>query len=157
MRTKGSRRANLIYGRPVRPALLAALTVALVGALVGAPAPVRAQVEAGAVLASLACDRADGPGRVRCEVEARVAPGQSISWGDVVLLKTPPFTLVLRGRIGPHDATVQEPEVWRWAFALAARDKGTGTVDARVRMVVCQGKTCTSVEAPVSGKLVVGG
>jgi hypothetical protein len=121
------------------------------------PATARADVDAGAVLTALTCDRVDGPGRVRCEAEARVRPGQTISWGDVVLLKTPPFTLVLRGRIGPHDATLQDPEVWRWAFALAAREKGTGTIDATIRIVVCEGKTCTPVEVPVSGKVVVGG
>jgi hypothetical protein len=117
----------------------------------------RADVDAGSVHASLTCDRADGPGRVRCEVEARVDPGESIAWGDVILLQTPAFTLVLRGRIGPHDATVQEPDVWRWAFALAARNKGAGDIDARIRLVVCQGKTCAPLEVPVSGKIVVGG
>jgi hypothetical protein len=94
---------------------------------------------------------------VRCEVEARVAPGESIRWGDVVLLRTPPFTLVLRGRIGPHDATLQEPEAWRWAFALAAKDRGAGEVEARIRLVVCRGGGCAPVEVPVAGKLVVGG
>jgi hypothetical protein len=129
---------------------------ALAIAVALAPSPASGAVDSGAIQAALTCDRADGPGRVRCEVEARVPAGQSISWGDVVLLKAPAFTLVLRGRIGPHDATLQEPEVWRWAFALAARQKGSGIIDARVRMVVCEGKTCTPVEVPVSGKLTVG-
>ncbi len=133
-----------------------ALVVPMACAALAAPAAVRADVDAGSVKASLTCDRADGPGRVRCEVEARVSAGQSISWGDVILLQAPAFTLVLRGRIGPHDATVQEAEVWRWAFALAARQKGSGMVDARVRMVICEGKTCSPLEVPVSGKIVVG-
>ncbi len=111
----------------------------------------------GAVQAALTCDRADGPGRVRCEVEARVSAGESISWGDVVLLRAPAFTLTLRGRIGPHAATLQEPEIWRWAFALVAKERGAGDVEARVRLVVCQGKTCIPREIPVTGKLVVGG
>ncbi len=122
-----------------------------------APPSARADVDASAIRSSLTCDRADGPGRVRCEVETRVNPGQTISWGDVILVKTPPFTLVLRGRIGPHDATVQEPEVWRWAFALAARSRGTGDVDARIRIVVCEAGTCAPVEIPVTGKITVGG
>jgi hypothetical protein len=146
----------LVYGRSVRTAVLWALATAACASALG-PGIARADVDAGSVRASLACDRADGPGRVRCEVEARVDPGESIAWGDVVLLRTPPFTLVLRGRIGPHDATVQEPEVWRWAFALAAKTKGSGEVEARIRIVVCQGKTCTPVEVPVSGKIAVGG
>lgn len=140
------------YRRAVRPLRLALFA----GALAIAP-DARADVDAGAVTASLTCDRADGPGRVRCEVEARVGAGESIAWGDVVLLKTPAFTLVLRGRIGPHDATLQQAEVWRWAFALAAKQNGSGDVDARIRIVVCQGKTCTPVQVAVTGKVVVGG
>ncbi|MGH7438977.1 MAG: hypothetical protein ACRENE_25090, partial [Polyangiaceae bacterium] len=70
------------------------------GALWSSASMADARLEAGAVQAALTCDRADGPGRVRCEVEARVPSGESISWGDVVLLKAPAFTLVLRGRIG---------------------------------------------------------
>ena len=116
-----------------------------------------ADPDAGPLRASLTCDRADGPGRVRCEVEARVSPGESIAWGDVVILRAPPFSLTLRGRIGPHDATLRDPEVWRWAFALVARERGTGDVEARIRLVVCEGKTCTPREVPVTGRLVVGG
>jgi hypothetical protein len=119
--------------------------------------PVWADPDAGAARVSLTCDRADGPGRVRCEAEARVSPGESIAWGDVVIVRAPPFSLVLRGRIGPHDATLREPEVWRWAFALVAKERGTGDVEARVRVVVCQGKTCAPREIPIAGKLVVGG
>lgn len=105
----------------------------------------------------LTCDRADGPGRVRCEAEARVEQGDTIAWGDVVIVTAPAFSLVLRGRIGPHDATVHEPDVWRWAFALVARDRGSGDVQARVRIVVCREKACVPEEIPVTGKLVVGG
>jgi hypothetical protein len=142
------------YRRPVR--LLGLVLPA--GAILAAALPARADPDAGAApRASLTCDRADGPGRVRCEAEARVGPGESISWGDVVVLHAPSFAMTLRGRIGPHDATLQEPEVWRWAFALVARDKGTGDVEARVRIVVCQGKTCAPREIPIVGKLVVGG
>ena len=38
--------------------------------------------------------------------------------------KTPAFAGALRGRIGPHDATAHDADVWRWALALVARDKG---------------------------------
>ena len=98
----------------------------------------------------------DGPGRVRCEVEARVAPGESIAGGDVVIVRTPPFVAALRGRIGPHDATTREAEVWRWALALAARERGSGEVEARVRLVVCRGATCTPRETPIAARVVVG-
>jgi hypothetical protein len=104
----------------------------------------------------MTCERVDAPGRVRCEVEARVAPGESIAWGDVEIVKTPVLAAALRGRIGPHDATAREPEVWRWALALVAREKGTGDVQARVRLVVCKGRTCGPREVGVVGRVVVG-
>jgi len=104
----------------------------------------------------MTCDHVDGPGRVRCEVEARVSPGESIMWGDVVILRTPPFVGALRGRIGPHEATVREPEVWRWALVLVARARGAGDVDARVRLVVCRDKTCAPIEVDLVGHVVAG-
>lgn len=111
----------------------------------GAPPPV-----------TMTCEHADGPGRVRCDVEARVGAGESISWGDVVIVKTPPFVSALRGRIGPHDATAHDPDVWRWALALVARDKGTGDVQGRVRLVVCKDARCLPRELPVTGHVTVG-
>jgi hypothetical protein len=104
----------------------------------------------------MACERVESPGRVRCEIEARVGPGESISWGDVVLVRTPPFVGALRGRIGPHDATVREAEVWRWALALVAREKGTGEVEARVRLVVCRGDKCAPRSVAVVTRVVAG-
>src|SRR5258708_7056589 len=86
-----------------------------------------------------AAGRGAGPGRVRCEAEAHVASGESIAAGDVIIVRTPTFIRALRGRIGPHDATTREAEVWRWSLALAAREKGSGDVEARVRLVVCRG------------------
>jgi hypothetical protein len=103
----------------------------------------------------MSCDHVDGPGRVRCEVEARVPQGTAISWGDVVLLKTPDFAGALRGRIGPHDAIVRDPNLWRWALALVAHHKGAGDVDARVRVVLCRGDDCVPREADVVGHVVV--
>jgi hypothetical protein len=106
--------------------------------------------------ATMICEHVDAPGRVRCDVEARVPTGESIQWGDVVLVKTPPFVGALRGRIGPHDATAREAEGWRWALALVARERGSGDVEARVRLVVCKGDTCAPREVPVVGRVVVG-
>jgi hypothetical protein len=112
--------------------------------------------EAGTLRAEMRCERIDAPGRVRCEVEARVTSEETITAGDVVIVRTPPFVTALRGRIGPHDATTREPEIWRWALALAAHQKGDGSVEARVRLVVCRGPDCAPREAPIVARVVVG-
>jgi hypothetical protein len=109
-----------------------------------------------ATIATMTCERAATPGRVRCEVEARVGPGESIAWGDVVLVRMPPFATALRGRIGPHDASVREAGLWRWAFAVVARDTGSGEIEGRVRVVVCRDHTCATREIPVVGRVVAG-
>ncbi len=106
--------------------------------------------------ATLTCEHVPVPGRVRCEVEARVPSGDSISWGDVVLRSVPPFAAALRGRVGPHDASVREPGLWRWAFALVARGKGAGDVEGQVRVVVCRDKACAARDVQVVGKIEVG-
>jgi hypothetical protein len=118
--------------------------------------PARAQDDAGTARATMTCERVDAPGRVRCDVEARVVAGETIAWGDVVIARTPPFAAALRGRIGPHDATAHDADLWRWALALVAREKGTGDVDARVRLVVCTAGTCVPREVSVVGRVVVG-
>ncbi|HEY1691552.1 MAG TPA: hypothetical protein VGG39_05305 [Polyangiaceae bacterium] len=133
-----------------------AVPLAAAGLSVRVAREARADEDAGASRVSMTCERVDGPGRVRCDVEARVGPGETISWGDVVLTKTPPFVGALRGRIGPHDATAHDPDVWRWALALVARGRGSGEVEGRVRLVVCKAGTCVPREAPVSGRVVVG-
>lgn len=111
----------------------------------------------GATHATMTCERVDGPGRVRCDVEARVAPGESIQWGDVVITRTPAFASALRGRIGPQDATARDAEAWRWALALVARERGSGDVEGRVRLVVCRAAACATREVPMVGRVVVGG
>jgi hypothetical protein len=116
----------------------------------------RTAAPADAPHATLTCDPVPVPGRVRCEVEARVSPGQSISWGDVVLQRVPPFATALRGRVGPHDASVREPDLWRWPFALVARGKGTGQVEGQVRVVVCKDRSCAAQDVPVVGQVEVG-
>ena len=118
--------------------------------------PARGDPDAGSMHGVMTCERVEAPGRVRCEVEARVAEGESITWGDVVIVKTPPFAAALRGRIGPHDATVHDPTVWRWALALVARDKGGGDVQGRVRLVVCKDGKCGPRTLDVRGHVAVG-
>lgn len=102
------------------------------------------------------CEPSLVPGRVRCEIEARAATGESIAWGDAVLATVPPFATALRGRIGPSDAIERTPERWRWAFALVARERGRGELTARVRLVMCHGAACAARELPVVGRLSVG-
>lgn len=144
--------------RKAGPAALA-VQVALSLSLRG-PAAARADDASatGATRVAMTCERVLTPGRVHCEVEARVEPGESIAWGDVVLLQVPPFATALRGRIGPHDASVREPALWRWSFAVVARAKGTGELAARVRVVVCTGpeRTCGTREVEVAGEVEVG-
>lgn len=135
---------------PVRKVGLAAF-VAL--ALRVAPAVAQEDTQ---LRATMTCERAAEAGRVRCEVEARVEPGESISWGDVVLQSMPPFATALRGRIGPHDASVREPGLWRWVFALVARREGAGQMQGQVRVVMCRDKACAAKEVPVVGNVEVG-
>jgi|HubBroStandDraft_2_1064218.scaffolds.fasta_scaffold23908_3 hypothetical protein len=119
--------------------------------------PARADVaDAGPHEGVLSCEPATRPGRVRCDATAYVGTDESIAWGDVVLLETPPFISVLRGRIGPHDATMRTPTTWRWEFALVARAVGDGEVVGRARLVVCRDKTCSPREVPLVGHVVIG-
>jgi hypothetical protein len=133
-----------------------AACAALAALVLGAGSPAFADGDAGSAQATMTCEHAATPGRVRCEVEARVRPGESITWGDVVLVRTPPFATALRGRIGPHDASVREATLWRWAFAVVARENGSGEIEGRVRMVVCRDQTCASREVPVVGRVIAG-
>lgn len=112
--------------------------------------------DAGPTVATMTCDPVPGPGRVRCVVDARVADGESISWGDVILVVVPSFLSALRGRIGPHDATVQEAAHWRWGLALVAHGPASGVVEGRVRLVVCRGALCEPRQVPIAGAVVVG-
>ncbi len=147
----------LVPVESVRKAAFATLStlVALAGGIeTGGSA--RAEGDAGAAQATMTCERAATPGRVRCEVEARVGSGESIAWGDVVLIRMPPFATALRGRIGPHDASVREAHLWRWAFAVVARENGSGPIEGRVRVVVCRDQTCATREVPVVGTMTVG-
>jgi hypothetical protein len=115
-------------------------------ALADAPAPT----------AKMTCEHLAQPGRVRCEVEARVEPGAQIRWGDVAVTSVPAFITPLRGRIGAREATVREDDVWRWAFALVARERGAGDVAATVRVVVCRDQRCAPQTIDVTARVHVG-
>ena len=82
--------------------------------------------------------------------------GAVLKWADVVILKTPPFASALRARVGPLEASAREDTVWRWAIALAARGRGTGDLEARVRVVTCVKDACTPSEVDARAPVVVG-
>jgi hypothetical protein len=138
-------------GRLLRAASLAPLV-----ALVAVPR-VRADADAGPrATAKIECAHTQEPGRVRCEVEARVPVGLVLKWADLVVTSTPPFAQALRARVGPLDASLREDTVWRWAIALAARARGSGELAARVRLVVCAGDACAPEEIAVKAPVLVG-
>jgi hypothetical protein len=127
-------------------AALALLWASTVLGVAGAPVPLRAIVK---------CERALSPGRVRCEAEAH-AEGAKITWGDVEIVKVSPSLSALKGRIGPSDATLKTEDTWRWGFALVARERGVGQIEARVRAVVCVGTACVPETATVIAEVMVG-
>jgi hypothetical protein len=88
--------------------------------------------------ASMQCDRASEPGRVRCTIEARIEGGRTLAWADVELLSLPDFASPLKGRIGPQDALSRDATSTKWALALVARRAGQGEARARVRVVACE-------------------
>lgn len=106
--------------------------------------------------ASLQCDRASEPGRVRCTVEARVAPNRSLQWADVVLVELPDFTQALKGRLAPSDRLARDATSERWAFGLVAKKPGEGEAKVRVRAVVCEGDRCASITIDAKTTVKVG-
>jgi hypothetical protein len=144
----------------VAPAALVALGVVLAG--VGHVSLARAE---GAppdpeLHASMQCDRASEPGRVRCNVEVRIEGGRTLAWADVELLSLPDFASALKGRIGPQDALSRDATSTKWALGLVARRAGQGEAHARVRVVLCAaGSTsrCAPATIDVRAQVTVGG
>ncbi len=119
------------------------------------PRPARASSPSRDLTVSVTCDEPASIGRVRCEAHA-VAEGVRITWGDVIVVRAPPFVRVLRGRIGPSDATEKTAASWRWAFGLVAADHGAGPLEVRVRVVACDAAgACSAREATTRAELVV--
>jgi hypothetical protein len=144
--------------RPLRAAVAVAALVAL-----GAP-PSRAEDAPSPLRASMQCDRAIEPGRVRCAVEAHVdGAAHSIAWADVTIVSLPEFAAALKGRVGAADATSRDPSSHKWAFGLVAKKTGQGEARARVRAVVCDVVSaapparCAPVVVEVHAVLAVGG
>ena len=91
-----------------------------------------------AALTALAvCPPADAPGRVKCTAEVRSSDGAKISWADIVITSAPAFVVPLRGRMPPSDATETHDDLWKFAFAIVAKQRGKGELVLRVRAVVC--------------------
>ncbi|MBX3193333.1 MAG: hypothetical protein KF819_40500 [Labilithrix sp.] len=109
------------------------------------------------VTASMQCDRASEPGRVKCTIEARTDGKKTLSWADAEIVLLPELATALKGRIGPQDATSRDAVSAKWAFGLVARKAGQGEAVARVRAVVCEGTKCHPVIVPVRAAVVVGG
>jgi len=110
--------------------------------------------------ASMQCDRANEPGRVRCTIEARTAPGYTLAWADVAIVSLPELATALKGRIGPSDATARDATSTQWAFGLVARKPGQGEARARVRVVACVNGSdtrCTTSALDIRANVVVGG
>lgn len=99
---------------------------------------------------------AAAPARVLCAVEAHVGEGESIGWGDAVLVTMPPFVEALRGRLGPADAAERDATKWRWELGLVARGNGAGAIGGRVRLVVCIKDACAPRIVPFQGHIAVG-
>ena len=147
-----------------------AYVVALVFAASGARADAPAETD---VKASMQCDRASEPGRVRCTVEARIEGGRTLAWADVEILSLPDFASALTGRIGPQDALSRDATGTKWALGLVARRAGQGEARARVRVVACEAgrigpaeadagtapppPRCAPVTVVVKAQIVVGG
>lgn len=142
----------------VSPRATLTLSLACLASVLGAPRGARGAEPEARVDASMSCERAVEPGRIRCAVDARISKG-AIAWGDVQLVDVPSFLTPLKGRISAADATTREPMAYRWALALVARQAGQGRVHGRVRLVVCEDAAhtrCVTSLSEVTAQVSVG-
>lgn len=117
------------------------LSLGLASTLAAADEPV--------VAASMQCERAVQPGRMKCTAEAHVTGNRTIAWADLVIVELPELAAALKGRIGPADATAHDPARTTWAFGLVAKKAGQGDARAKVRIVVCEPPPDPDAGAPV--------
>jgi hypothetical protein len=144
----------------------------VLGATVAEPASAQQPApenDAKDVKASMQCDRASEPGRVRCSVEARIEGGRTIAWADVEILSLPDFASALKGRIAPQDAVARDATSAKWGLGLVAKHAGQGEARARVRIVACDAPRpaasgapappprCTPVTVEVKAQVTVSG
>jgi hypothetical protein len=101
------------------------------------------------------CEVATGPGKVQCVVRIRPVGG-GLQWGDVIVVKAPPFAPPLRTRLAAGDASKVDGEGADFALALAATRDGRGELGVVARAVVCGAAGCRPVTAEASAKVSVG-
>lgn len=102
-------------------------------ALALAPTPGHAQGPG--LSTELACERAAGPGRVRCSLSVEAAPGFRLTWVDALVVQSPSFARPLRSRI-PQRVSGKETQA-EVLLALVASRTGTGSLTVRARAVLC--------------------
>lgn len=98
--------------------------------------------------ASMQCEHAVQPGRMRCTAEVHVTGNRTVAWADVTIVELPELAAALKGRIGPADATAHDPTRTTWAFGLVAKKLGQGEARAKVRVVVCEPDGASDAGAP---------
>jgi hypothetical protein len=133
--------------------LIVAGALAVAGIIVAAALPVYADDEG--ITATVSCDAAEGPGKVRCRVTT-TATGGKIRWGDVMVLSAPDFAPALRTRLGPADATRHADDGAEFALALLARSAGVGKLRVVARGVICGRRGCLTVTTEATADVRVG-
>jgi hypothetical protein len=145
--------------------VIALAALASIGVAFGLAGRAGAEAQADSDMkASMQCDRASEPGRVRCSVETRIEGGRTLAWADVELLSLPDFASALKGRIGPQDAVARDATSAKWGLGLVAKRAGQGEVRARVRVVACEAAAsssrpprCAPVTVEVKAQVTVSG
>jgi hypothetical protein len=120
-----------------------------------APAETTAAPE---LTATLGCEPAPGPGRVRCALSAGVGAEHRLGWIDALVVEAPEFARPLRARI-PYRGSLKEPRV-ELLLGLVASGVGRGRLAVRVRALVCPRASasgrCRPVTRDTAYELVVG-
>ena len=149
-----------VLPRPSRTASVTGLAPLLVVGFGIAIVPRAARAEEPGATATMTCERASEPGRVRCSVEARAREGRALAWGDVAIVELPDFASALKGRIGAEGEVAADAMSRKWAFGIVAKTAGQGTARARVRMVLCDadggGRRCAPATLDVQATIHVG-
>jgi hypothetical protein len=87
--------------------------------------------------ASLSCESARAPGRVRCTLRISAAGGPRLDWADALVLETPAFARALLARVAARDVQAGQGTV-KVPLALVLEGPGRGVVRVRARAVLCR-------------------